>query len=82
MPLNLRERQVYAAARRIGLKLIVDSYKADQADARHVVCEPPSGDYEMAMSTRRKTCHDPAIARRHRTSDRRVERTRPARIGV
>ena len=43
---------MYAAARRIGLKLIVDSYKADQADARHVVCEPPSGDCEMAMSTR------------------------------
>ena len=43
MPLNLRERQVHAAARRIGLKLIVD---------RHVVCEPPSGGYEMALSTR------------------------------
>ena len=52
MPLNLKERQVHAAARRIGLKLIADSYKADQTDARDVVCEPPSGGYEMAMSTR------------------------------
>jgi hypothetical protein len=68
MPLNLRERQVQAAARRIGLKLIglkpiVDGHDADQADrkryylrpiwdARHVVCVLPSGGYELATSTR------------------------------
>ena len=67
MPLKPRERQVQAAARRIGLKLIglkpiVDGYDADQADrryylrpiwdARHVVRVLPSGGYEMAMSTR------------------------------
>jgi hypothetical protein len=67
MPINLRERQVHAAARRIGLKLIglkpiVDGYNADQGgrkryylrpigDARRVVRVPPSG-YEMAMSRR------------------------------
>jgi len=61
MPINLRERQVHAAARRIGLKLIVD--KVDQTgreryylrtiwDARHVVRVLPSGGYEMAMSRR------------------------------
>ena len=59
-----RERQVQAAARRIGLKLIglkpiVDGYNADHADrkryylrpiwdARHVVRVLPSGGYEMA----------------------------------
>ena len=68
MPLNLRERQVQAAARRIGLKLIglkpiVDGYNADQGDhkryylrpiwdARYVVRVLPSGGHEMAMSTR------------------------------
>jgi hypothetical protein len=63
MPLNLRERQVHAAARRIGLKLIVDHCKADQTgreryylrpigDTRRVVRVLPSGGYEMAMSTR------------------------------
>jgi hypothetical protein len=63
MPLNLRERQVHAAARRIGLKLIVDRYKVDQTgreryylrriwDARHVARMLSSGGYEMAMSTR------------------------------
>jgi hypothetical protein len=68
MPLDLRERQVQAAARRIGLKLIglkpiVDGYNADQGgrkryyvrpiwDARHVVRVLPSGGYEMAMSRR------------------------------
>ena len=63
MPLNLRERQVQAAARRIGLKLIVDRYRADQrgreryylrpiGDARRVVRVLPSGGYEMAMSRR------------------------------
>ena len=61
MPINLRERQVHAAARRIGLKLIVDLCKADQAgperyylrrirDARRVMSVLPSGGYEMAMS--------------------------------
>jgi hypothetical protein len=68
MPPNLRERQVQAAARRIGLKLIglkriVDRCNADEtarkgyylrpiSDARHVVRVLPSGGYEMAMSTR------------------------------
>ena len=63
MPINLRERQVHAAARRIGLKLIVDLCKADQAgreryylrpigDARRVVGVLPSGGCEMAMSRR------------------------------
>jgi hypothetical protein len=68
MPLNLRERQVQAAARRIGLKLIrlkaiVDRYHADETgrkryylrpiwDARHVVRVLPSGGYELATSTR------------------------------
>jgi len=68
MPLNLRERQVQAAAHRIGLKLIglkpiVDRSNADQTgrkryylrpiwDARHVVRMLPSGGYEMAKSTR------------------------------
>jgi hypothetical protein len=68
MPLNLRERQVHAAARRIGLKLIglkriVDRCNADEtgrkgyylrpiSDARHVVRVLSSGGYEMAMSTR------------------------------
>jgi hypothetical protein len=65
MPLNLRERQVQAAARRIGLKLIglkpiVDADQADRKryylrpiwDARHVVRVLPNGGYEMAMSTR------------------------------
>jgi hypothetical protein len=63
MPINLRERQVHAAARRIGLKLIVDHCKADQTgreryylrpigDTRRVVRVLPSGGYEMAMSTR------------------------------
>ena len=87
MPINLRERQVHAAARRIGLKLIIDCCKADQMgrerdylrpiwDARYVVRVLPSGGYEMAMSRRgKKTCRDPTIARRHRTSNRRVERT-------
>jgi hypothetical protein len=63
MPINLRERQVHAAARRIGLKVIVDRCKADQAgreryclrpieDARRVVRVLPSGGYETAMSRR------------------------------
>ena len=63
MPINLRERQVHAAARRIGLKLIIDCCKADQMgreryylrpiwDARYVVRVLPSGGYEMAMSRR------------------------------
>ena len=67
MPLNLRERQVQAAARRIGLKLIglkpiVDRrdltgrkryyYLRPIWDARHVVRLLPNGGYEMAMSTR------------------------------
>jgi hypothetical protein len=63
MPINLRERQVHAAARRIGLKLIADRCKADQTgreryylrpigDARRVVRALPSGGYEMAISTR------------------------------
>jgi hypothetical protein len=68
MPLNLRERQVQAAARRIGLKLIglkpiVDRSNAGQTgrkgyylrptwDARHVVRVLPSGGYELATSTR------------------------------
>ena len=60
MPLNLRERQVHAAARRIGLKLIVDRHKADQTGreryyaryARRIVRVLPTGGYEMAMSTR------------------------------
>jgi hypothetical protein len=68
MPLNLRERQVQAAARRAGLKLIrlksiVDRYHADETgrkryylrpicDARHVVRVLPSGGYELANSTR------------------------------
>ena len=68
MPLNLRERQVQAAARRIGLKLIGlkpigDGYNADHGDhkryylrpiwdARYVVRVLPSGGHEMAMSTR------------------------------
>jgi hypothetical protein len=68
MPPNLRERQVQAAARRIGLKLIglkriADRCNADEtgrkgyylrpiSDARHVVRVLPSGGYEMAMSTR------------------------------
>jgi hypothetical protein len=68
MPLNLRERQVQAAARRIGLKLIglkpiVDRSNADQTgrkgyylrpiwDTRHVVRVLPSGGYELATSTR------------------------------
>jgi hypothetical protein len=62
------ERQVQAAARRIGLKLIrlkaiVDRYHADETgrkryylrpiwDARHVVRVLPSGGYELATSTR------------------------------
>jgi hypothetical protein len=65
MPINLRERQVHAAARRIGLKLIVDRYKADQTgreryylrpiwDARRVVRERPSGGYELSRRGRRR----------------------------
>jgi len=67
MPLNLRERQAQAAARRIGLKLIglkpiVD--RRDQMgreryyylrpiwDATHVVRVLPTGDYEWVKSTR------------------------------
>jgi hypothetical protein len=68
MPLNLRERQAQAAARRIGLKLIrlksiVDRYHADETgrkryylrpiwDARHVVRVLPGGRFELATSTR------------------------------
>ena len=67
MPLNLRERQVHAAARRIGLKLIVDLCKADQAgreryylrpieDARRVVRMLLSACYEMATSRCGRRC--------------------------
>jgi hypothetical protein len=67
MPPNLRERQVQAAARRIGLKLIGLKPVLDRRDltgrkryyylrpiwdARHVVRVLPNGGYEMAMSAR------------------------------
>ena len=67
MPPNLRERQVQAAARRIGLKLIGLKPIGDRRDltgrkryyylrpiwdARHVVRLLPSGGYDLATSTR------------------------------
>jgi hypothetical protein len=67
MPPNLRERQVQAAARRIGLKLIGLKPVLDRRDltgrkryyylrpiwdARHVVRVLPNGGYEMARSMR------------------------------
>jgi hypothetical protein len=64
---NLRERQVQAAARRVGLKLIVDCYNLPQTekgseryylrpiwDARRVVRVLPDGGYELAYIAGRR----------------------------
>ena len=64
---NLRERQVQAAARRVGLKLIVDCYNLPQTekgreryylrpiwDARRVVRVLPHGGYELVYIAGRR----------------------------
>ena len=64
---DLRERQVQAAARRVGLKLIVDCYDLPQTekgreryylrpiwDARRVVRVLPDGGYELAYIAGRR----------------------------
>jgi hypothetical protein len=64
MPLNLQERQVQAAARRVGLKLIVDRFEVPQGrdryylrpiwDARRVVRVLPHGGYELVYIAGRR----------------------------
>ena len=67
MPPNLRERRAQAAARRVGLKLILDCYDLPQTekgreryylrpiwDARRVVRVLPDGGYELAYIAGRR----------------------------
>jgi hypothetical protein len=65
MPLDLRKRQVQAAARRHGLKLIVDRYSIRQTgheryyvrpiwDARHAVRVLPGGGHDLVLVTRKR----------------------------
>jgi len=60
-----RERQVQAAARRFGLKLILDRYSAAQTgreryylrpigDAKYAVRVLPSGDFDLVMVARKR----------------------------